>query len=703
MKKLNCPGFHFLIFFQIIAVLLLLLSMARPGLAQTRTEDPEVMDDIVVTAEKRKQSLKEVPVSITVINDLDIQDSNVRDVKDIFNLVPNLSVGAQNQNVTYVNCRGVSPSMINRRNPFVMYVDGVPSSKISGYNADFTNVESVEVLRGPQGTLYGKNAMGGVMNITTKAPSNDLESRVSMDISENETYFFNAAVSGPIKNDTLFFGLWASEYQTRGYMENDHPDQDYYDDRDIFNVRGRLRWVPSEQLELNLFSGKEIRQGGDGPMIGDSRIRFHEYKNPDDHVDADNFDNALHARFHAQHFDIVSTTTYKKATEGYDVDYSYGSRSVTHGILDYEGTTFSQELRLQSPDGRDGITWIAGTYFEYDQDKDKEMSMQYLPSAMMNFSRKTDWPCTTTGKTAALFAQAFVPFLNAFKFTIGARYETVNKDMDYHRTTTNLDTSTVISTAAYTIEDDWDSFTPKVALDYRISDNLMTYVSVSQGYLAGGFNNTIDDPSATTYDPQISTSYDWGAKTFWLNNRLACNLSLFYMDIKDMQVTEYPSAYVMVASNAGRAHSYGGELEVKYRPLQGLLFYTGLGLIRGEYDEYMGYGGVDYAGNKLKNTPEYSMNAGIQYRHASGFYTGLDIQGYGKTYFNESNEKTSVRDPYRIVNVKLGVELSKWDFYVYVKNLFDEEYYASIFTSNIRNSYMVGSPRTIGAQIVFRF
>ncbi len=699
MKTLNRPDFHLVI----TAMLLLVLSMARSGLAQSLTEHAEIIDEVLVTAEKRKQALKEVPVSVTVINDLEIQDRDVRDVRDLFNLIPNLSVSSQNQNVTYVGCRGVSPNMLNRRNPFVMYVDGVPFNNIAGYTADFTNVESIEVLRGPQGTLYGKNAMGGVMNITTKAPSNDLDGRVSLDISEYETYFLKAAVSGPIKKDTLFFGLWASEYQTRGYMENDHPDQDYYDDRDILNIRGRLRWVPSEQLEINLFSGKEVRQGGDGPMIGDSQIRFHEYKNPDDNVDADNFNNALHARFHTKKFDIVSTTTYKKATEDYDVDYSYGSRSVTHGILDYENTTFSQELRLQSPDEQGGIAWIAGGYFEYDQDKDNEMSMQYLPSVMMNFNRKTDWPCTTTGKTTAVFAQASVPFFNAFKFTIGARYETVNKEMDYYRTTTNLDTGTVISTADYTIEDDWDSFTPKAALDYRISDNIMTYVSVSRGYLSGGFNNTIDDPDATAYDPQTSTSYEWGAKTTWLNNRLACNLSLFYMDIKDMQVTEYPSAYVMVASNAGKAHSYGGELEVKFRPLPGLVLYTGLGLIQGEYDEYMGYGGEDYAGNKLKNTPEYSINAGVQYRHSSGVYTGIDVQGYGKTYFNESNGDTSLRDPYAVVNLKLGMELSHWDFYVYAKNLFDEEYFSSIFTSTIRNSYMVGSPRTIGANIVFRF
>ena len=138
MKKLNPTQFHLLI----PAILLLVFSMARPGLAQIPEEASQIIDDVVVTAEKRKQMLKEVPVSITVVDDLEIQDRNVRDVKDIFNMAPNLSVSAQNQNVTYVGCRGVSPSMINRRYPFVMYVDGVPFSSI--FYMDIKDMQVIE-------------------------------------------------------------------------------------------------------------------------------------------------------------------------------------------------------------------------------------------------------------------------------------------------------------------------------------------------------------------------------------------------------------------------------------------------------------------------------------------------------------------------------------------------------------------------------
>jgi iron complex outermembrane receptor protein len=666
-------------------------------------DDTLQLEKMTVTAEKRSQNIQDIPVSVSSFNEYKIRDHDVKEVSDVFNLVPNLSFSSQNQGVTYVSSRGISPNMINRRNPFVMFVDGVPYSNIIGYNADFNNVERVEVLRGPQGTLYGKNAMAGVMNVITKSPSNETEGRVSFDLSESETYFLQASVNGPILKDRLFMGISSSDYQTRGYMENDHPDEDYYDHRDIFKIRGRLRWVLSDLLEINLHSGKDVRTGGDGPMIGSPDIQYHEYKNPDDHVDVDNFDNALSAVFKEDKFQVSSITTYKKLTEDYDVDYSYGSSSVTHGRMDSEINTFSQEIRIQSRDEPRAFSWICGLYYETNEEQDQEMSMQYLPTPMMNFNRQTNWPTTTKGDTAAVFAQTTLPFWERFNLTAGLRYEYVEKEMDYHRETTNLDSGQVISTTDYTVEDDWNALTPKVSLDYRASDNLLFYGSFSQGYLAGGFNNTIDDPEGSKYDAQTNTSYELGTKTNWQNNRLSCNLSLFYMDIDDMQVTEYPNAYLMVASNAGKAHSYGAEIEAKYKPLRELTLFGAFGIIRGEYDEYMGYGGVDYSGNELKSTPQYSLNLGGQYRHSSGFYFGLDVAGYGKTYFNEDNGDTSERDPYTTVNAKAGMELTNWDFYVYAKNLFDEEYFSSIFTSGIRNSYMVGEPQRFGVNVVMRF
>lgn len=175
------------------------LFVCGPGLAESeKTEDPVQLDTITVTAEKRSQNIQDVPISISAFDEYQIQDNDIHEVSDIINLVPNLSFSSQNQGVTYMSCRGISTNMLNRRNPFVMFVDGVPYDNIIGYNADFNNAERVEVLRGPQGTLYGKNAMAGIMNVVTKPPSNEVEGRVSLDLAEFETYNLTASVSGPI-------------------------------------------------------------------------------------------------------------------------------------------------------------------------------------------------------------------------------------------------------------------------------------------------------------------------------------------------------------------------------------------------------------------------------------------------------------------------------------------------------------------------
>lgn len=675
-----------------------------PGLAESeKTEDPVQLDTITVTAEKRSQNIQDVPISISAFDEYQIEDNDIHEVLDVINLVPNLSFSSQNQGVMYMSCRGITTTMINRRNPFVMFVDGVPYDNIIGYNADFNNAERVEVLRGPQGTLYGKNAMAGVMNVVTKAPSNEVEGRVSLDLSEFETYNVTASVSGPILKDKLFLGISASDYQTRGYMANEDPHEDYYDDEDIFKARGRLRWVPFDNLEINLYSGKDVRSLGDAPMIGSKTIQYHEKKNPDDYMDVDSFDNALHVDFTTEAFKVTSVSTHKKLSADYVVDYSYGSNSVTHAKADTENTVISQEFRLQSIDRPGAISWTVGLYVQNEEETDHEMSMQYLPTPMISYNRKANWPTTTEADTAAVFSQVTLPFWRRFNLTAGIRYEYVQKEMKYKSETINLDAGTIVKTVAYNVEDDWDAWTPKVALDYRIDENVLLYAGVSQGYLAGGFNNTIDDPESCKFDAQTNTNFEIGSKTNWLDNRLSCNLALFYMEIDDMQVSEYPNAYLMVASNAGKAHSYGLELETQYRPVKELTLYGALGIICGEYDEYMGYGGVDYSGNDLKNTPKYTINLGGQYRHSCGFYAGLDVMGYGKTYFNEDNGEDSERDAFAVVDAKIGLELNRWDVYVYAKNLFDKEYFSSIFTSGIRDSYMVGTPRTIGVNLTMHF
>ncbi|MCP4116932.1 MAG: TonB-dependent receptor [Desulfobacteraceae bacterium] len=668
------------------------------------------LESVIVTADKREQNIQEVPASISSFSEMDIDDADVKEVPRIIDRVPNLSLSSQNQGVTYVNSRGLSPSMLNRKNPFVLYMDGVPSSDITCFNADFNNVERVEVLRGPQGTLYGKNAMGGVLNVITKAPSNEVSGKIGMEIGENETYGIKGFINSPLKRDKLFLGLSGSHFQTRGFMKNDDPEEEYYDDRDIYKIRGKLRWLPSDRLEVVFSSGADVRKGGDGPMIGTSELTYHALKNPTDRVNTDAYDTALRMHCRLDAFDIYSISTLARTSEDYYVDYSYGSTRALHGIVDSDTTNFSQEFRIHSPDTREGLSWIGGIYYEYFKKDDNELAMEYNTSPMLGYNYKSNWPTRSDSNTVAVFGQTTFPLIGKLNLTFGLRYEKVFKEMEYKRLTTRLDNGAPVppmpgvpSRAAYSIDSDWDALTPKVVLDYRFNSNLMTYASVAQGYLEGGFNNCIDDPSKTKFDEQTSINYEVGVKSSWLDNRFICNAAVFYMDIDDMQVGEYPAMGVFVASNAGKAHSCGVEIETRFRPVKGFDLYGSFGLIRGEYDEYMGFGNTDYAGNKLKATPEYTINVGAQYRHRTGVFARADVFGYGETWFNESNSDESRQGSYGIVNAKVGYETEHWDCYLYGDNLFDKEYFDSIFTSMIRNSYMVGEPRKIGVNISYRW
>ena len=207
--------------------------------------------------------------------------------------------------------------------------------------------------------------------------------------------------------------------------------------------------------------------------------------------------------------------------------------------------------------------------------------------------------------------------------------------------------------------------------------------------MPGGLNAYASDKDTAKFDEQTSIDYEIGAKTQWLDNRLTINVAMFYMDIEDIHVYSMPAPAVWVASNAGSATSRGIEVEAKARPLKGLDITAQFGWIDAEYDVYQGY-----EGNKMQGTPEYTLNLAAQYRHASGLFARVDMQGNGKTYYNDLN--TDSQDPFEIYNMKIGYEASRWNLYCYCKNILDEKYFSYGRSCGIGTLKEVGAPRTFG-------
>ncbi|WP_321418358.1 TonB-dependent receptor [uncultured Desulfobacter sp.] len=646
------------------------------------------LDTITVTANKRKENVQEIPMSITAFSETELEDAGIEDISGVIDMVPNLTIEKEST----VSYRGLGNSMFTGKNPVVIYVDGVPFDDSSNYDAELFNIERVEVLRGPQGTLYGKNAIGGVINVITKKPGNVFESKAGIEIGENETYGVKGFVNGPLINDKLFFGISCKYRETRGFMKNDHPDQDYFDSEERKNMKALLRWLPSDQLELSFHTGVAQIRDGAGRGIGSDKVRYHENRDPDDKSDSDVFTSALNVSYKNKFAEFISITTYKDTEGNFWNNYSYLNWGHLEHVSISDSNAFTQEFRVQSSPKDGGFKWLGGLYYSNEVWDFHDYGVVYVTESTLGYNTKSNWPYALDETTKAVFGQITIPVVLSINFTAGLRYEQTNKETDYKHYSTRTDTGELLSTVKWHRDDDWDALLPKGVLSWDINKDALLYASLSKGYLAGGTNINGDDRETAKFDEQTSLNYEIGIKTAWFNNKFFLNSTFFYVDIDDMHVYTNPSPGIWIASNAAKAHSQGIEIEAKARPLQGLDISAAFGWIDAEFDDY-----GDYTGKTPTQTPAYTLNLNVQYRHDSGFFIRGEMEGYGKTYYDEAN--TLKRDPFQLYNAKIGYESSKWDVYLYCNNLLDEEYISSM----VYQMCTVSEPRTMGIIASIRF
>jgi iron complex outermembrane receptor protein len=335
----------------------------------------------------------------------------------------------------------------------------------------------------------------------------------------------------------------------------------------------------------------------------------------------------------------------------------------------------SQELRLSYANG--GVKWISGVY------GDKEA---------MNYDFTTDYGSMLSvnnrdidGNTYAVFTNLTYPLSQQFSLVGGLRYETTQKEFQDHINPKNAD-------------DSWEAVSPKFALEYHPLPGTMTYLNVSKGYRAGGFNFQARDSQYYTFDAEALWSYEVGVKNTFFNNRLIVNASIYLMDISDMQVSEKVSSLESYITNAAEATGKGIELEVAGKITSGLTMTAGFGYTDIEFDDFQDAAG-DYQGNKSTYSPEYTFNIGAQYRWENGFYARADLIGYGEIYFDKANEYK--RDAYQIVNTKIGYETEHFDIYLYGKNIFDEKYDSYGYYGGYYTIY--SDPGEVGLQVTCRF
>jgi iron complex outermembrane receptor protein len=710
---------------------LISVCLALPTLAEEAVEQPDKqqkgvqqarkaceLEPMTVTAEKREENIQDVPASVTALSEIQIEDANIKSTNEIHTFIPNFTTfKLGNGGFSYYSIRGQT-NFIQYSRSVGIYIDDVPV--LIGDNTTDSriyDIERIEVLRGPQGNLYGMNTAGGVVNVITKKPGNTWTAKAAGGIGDYEIQVYNASASGPVVKDKFFIGVAGTyEKQDEGYFDNgvSHPDT-----IDTKSGRVQLRWTPIEELDIIFSASAEDQNNGSRGFIpkDDDPFKIPNTNLDNEHNDLDVNTQSLRIKYRAPWFELTSVSA--RNSNEFDTLFSLdftGMNFISNKYLE-DDMGYSQEIRLNSVDGENPFQWIVGGFY-FDGENTYDMTLMYdaamfdptgmTPPGVMFMHDIYDTVIDTD--TCSVFGQASYTFFDKLSFTGGLRYDRDKKEIDYNH---NMDTKMggaslgITPIASYSASESWDAWSPKFIVDYRWNPSLLTYVSVAKGYKAGGFAPVhADTPDNAKFDPEYVWTYEAGVKTDWLDRRLILNAAVFISKADDLQVMRFDPATMMTSfRNAAKATLQGIEVELLARPLEGLDVMGSFGLLDTEFDDNKNVEkNADYTGNEVPLAANYNASLAAQYRLPWGISVRGEAAWTGEAYYEEAN--IHKQDGYCIVNGKIGYEKEHFDIYFFVNNIFDKEYYTFIFDDPMNPTEdlgTIGDPQTFGVQATVRF
>jgi len=696
--------------FSIAAAVLLTLLFVSPAIAADDAKRTFSLESVTVTANKVEEDMNDVPQSITVIYDDVLKEKGIEGIGDVINEIPNMNFRSGYDEG--VNFRGLNKSMFTSNNPVIIYVDGIAYSNTNGFNVSLINVERIEVLRGPQGTLFGKDAIGGVINVVTKKPENEWHGNIGTEYGSYNNIQGSYNINGPLIKDKLFLGINSRYQQDDGWITNDYTDDDKVNRRDNYNLGGTLFFTPNRRLSAKVVLLKDhyyingVSAYGLPPGTDISEFNRDDAENMSfdkkSYSETNSFAQSVQLKYEFDSMTVSSTTSHRDVNfkSINDRDAMAGTRH--DGTVAFDDTdieTWGEELRLSSNNTK-GVRWVAGVYFDTEDMEKSPYGIQSNRSGTiyaMNFESETE------SETKAMFGQAMIPLGKRFELTFGARYQRIEKSMDLNMYNSPVGVS---GSPIYSLDADetWEVFLPKAAFSFKVNDKWTAYTSIAQGYMPGGFNFTAYSGSEkdNTFEPQRSTNYEIGVKGELNRGRLTFNI--FYMDIEDIHIFKYDkAASLYITDNAGGAHSLGTELDLTYLLTDSIELTAALGIIDAEYDDY-DTGNAVYKGESIENTPSRTAQVGVAYFHPSGVYARGDLKHKGKVpYLDTIKQKFGEMDDYILADLRIGYRINRFDIYAYCYNLTDEEYITNFTSSNIKAAADFGDPRTFGIGVRYTF
>lgn len=688
-----------------------------------RSSRAEGDEAIVVTAQRRAEQLIDVPLSIAVLSNQRLEASGVRSTLDLAAVTPGLTIqplGGFSQPVL----RGVTTTITGVSNPsnIALYVDGVYVTAQDSFDFDFVDVDQIQVLKGPQGTLYGRNATGGAILVTTRLPSFHWTGQGSVSYASFDTARAQAYLSGPLSS-TLAFSLAGQLKRSDGYITNITTANDRAGRNHRDTIRGALLFQPSDQVRFVLRADHISLSDPTGFLSSvldrnTQALRTH----PDAVISSEPWEVNLtfdpHYESHSTgvslNGDVDFGQVHMNLISGYRTihgntltDVDYGPYPDSSYSRTWSEQSFDQEINFSSSTPGSRLTWVAG--------------VQYARENSRNNPIVFNTGATTRNHTITNYYSAYVDMTYNITDQValigGLRYSNEHKDFAGN---TGVVPANFVSSSTGS-----DAWTPRVSLRYSPSNDLSLYASYNRGYKSGGYNtatsNSIFNGQVTPFRPETIDSWEVGLKSHFARG-MSLDLAGFYSNYRDVQVGISISTNGVpqsITTNAAAERIWGAEGQLRIALLNGLNAQIGAAYTHGRYSDFPNAlvtvpipgGGnsqvtQDVTGNKIVRSPEFTGSVGLDYSHPTSFGSVFASANYyhSSGYFYAFNDRLHQR-PYDTLNARIGVgfDRDRLRLSLFATNLTNEVYAALLFDSPVGDRISYAPPRSYGVQFDFRF
>lgn len=700
-----------------IATASLLFSVASlsANAAETNTTTTDELEVITVTSDFRQQNLMKTPSALSVLSAHDIQQRNAQHLEELVAITPNVNFASGSQRARYFQIRGIGERSQFKEpiNPSVgVIIDGIDFTGV-GSIANLFDVQQAEIFRGPQGTRFGANALAGMINITTKAPTDEFEGALKLNAGNYDTLGLGLALSGPA-SEAVNYRVAANTYQSDGFIENAYLNESDTNNRDETTLRGKLSIQMSDDFTLDLSAFYfDFDNGYDAFSLDNTRTTLSDQPGVDQQQTS-----ALAATLTYQGFNSFTLVTLlshadSELTYGYDEDWAYAGISdpsvienQEYAYWEYASTDYyfrdkstqTLEFRALSNDSsklfKDTTNWVVGLYFKAD-DEDLQRQYTYLDS---------DFTSTFDTQTMAIFSQLDSQLDAQWALSTGLRIE--HRSADYHNSNGFIDSINDTMVGG------------KLVLSYQQNDDGFWYGSINRGYKTGGANTdgTLPD-DLRTFEPEYLVNYEVGYKLSLLDNAAYMRVAAFYMDRSDVQVRssntvmrdDGSSEFISYLGNAASGHNVGVEVEADWQLNDVFAIYGTLGVLDTQFSHFINADGKSLDNRQQAHAPNYQFNLGTNIQPSEDWLINVSVDGKDGFYFSDSHNERA--KSMVLVNASLSYLQEQYQIKIWVRNLTDENYAnrGFYFGNDPRDGYdakqytQLSEPRVFGVTLDYQF